>query len=530
MIYPERPITGIPKVLHQLWIGDASKAPTKFMATWRDAHVPLGFEYILWNEAEVERRRRDNPRFSASLSSLEHRIAEMEEINGKADILRWIILEEYGGVFCDADSICVSPVDNELLMVKEGAFAGYENERVRGAGWSPRYPDIYSHKHALVALGCVGFPPQHPLVRAAVEWMRVNPVSVRAVGQRAWYSVGPGLITRLYYSEPDKYRDALHVFPSYYFLPMHYSGANYHGHGRVYAYQEWGSTKRSYGTMNEVELPRELREPFPNMWVSVLISSYDTKAKYVQECLESIRSQVGHFGMEIVWINDGSSALNTSLLRRMLERFEATTRFTRVVYLENEGNCGIGFTLNRGVMACSHDIIVKMDSDDVMFENRIMKQMMHMLENPDVMICGAQLKMFGEDWRSGNGQRTTHPTVSWSDYVVQCPKPSHWFVNHPTLCFRRSAALEAGNYSPSMRVMAEDFEFEMRMMKKHGVLYNLPDVVLHYRIHPDQVTRRNSSYWSDLRDKIVRHHTVETDGGTVVPFVFPDGDADAGSA
>lgn len=32
-------------------------------------------------------------------------------INSKTDIMRWEILYEYGGIFIDADSICLNPFD-----------------------------------------------------------------------------------------------------------------------------------------------------------------------------------------------------------------------------------------------------------------------------------------------------------------------------------------------------------------------------------------------------------------------------------
>ena len=516
--------TGIPHIIHQLWIGDASKAPTKFMATWRDAHVPLGFRYMFWNESEIMRQRKENAEFDAAFSLVSSRVDEMEEINGKADIIRWVILQVYGGVFCDADSVCIEPIDKYLLEVKEGAFSGFENEQARGPGWSSHYKQIYSHKYGLIALGCVGFPPRHPLVISANKWIQENPVSIRVVGERAWFSVGPGLITRLYYGDYERYKRTIRIFPSYYFLPMHYSGVCHYGHERVYAYQEWGSTKQSYATMNQVEVPHQVREPPPHMWVSILVSSYNTRASYVKECLESIRGQLGPFGMEVVWINDGSTEMNTRLLRRHLEIFEGTTRFVRVKYEENvdeSGNLvnkGIGYTLNRGVNLCTNEIIIKMDSDDVMVPSRVYKQMQYMMENKGCNIVGAQVKMFSTDTKVdiGLGQ-TNHPTITWSEYME---RRSHWFVNHPTICFRRSAALEAGNYSPTMRLMAEDFEFEMRMMKRFGVIHNMPEILLRYRIHESQVTRSNSSYWVEVRNRIVRHHVEETLEGECIPFKF----------
>ena len=43
----------IPKIIHQLWIGD-KPSPTTFMDTWRDKNPD--FEYIRWNEQEIKER------------------------------------------------------------------------------------------------------------------------------------------------------------------------------------------------------------------------------------------------------------------------------------------------------------------------------------------------------------------------------------------------------------------------------------------------------------------------------------------
>ena len=35
------------------------------------------------------------------------------------------------------------------------------------------------------------------------------------------------------------------ILPSYTFLPIHCTGLEYKQHGKIYAYQEWGSTKQN---------------------------------------------------------------------------------------------------------------------------------------------------------------------------------------------------------------------------------------------------------------------------------------------
>lgn len=462
----------IPKIIHQIWIGP-KPAPTKLMDTWKEKNPD--FEYIRWNEQEFINR---NMKFEC-----QDEIDEIEEINGKADILRWEILYKYGGVFLDADSICVEQIDNELLNKK--CFAGWENEEKRPG---------------LIATGTMGFPPQHPLVREAINWILNNEVSQFKSQQMAWQTVGPGLLTRMY--NTGKFKD-LHIFPSYTFLPHHFTGKHYEGHGKIYAYQEWGSTRDSYDVLNESVLGMEFTKPPVQNSLSILVSSYNTKTFYIKECLDSIKHQIGWFNIELVWINDGSDPLNTKLLKGLLDNFEKTSRFIKVVYHENEKNMGIGYSLNLGVILCSHELIVKMDSDDIMVPDRILKQAEFMMNNPNIHVCGGQVSFFKDNPTSSFG-KTNHPSITWDEYVKI---KSHWISNHPTLCYRKSAVLEVGNYDINKSRMTEDFEITLRLLKRYKYLYNFPDVLLNYRSHENQVTHNGGSegrnHWNKVRNDLV---------------------------
>ena len=79
----------------------------------------------------------------------------------------------------------------------------------------------------------------------------------------------------------------------------------------------------------------------------------------MKQCLDSIKQQSVLFNIELVWINDGSNRENTEILKQMLDNFSSTSRFTTVKYLENDGNNGIGYSLNRGVIECDNEIIIK---------------------------------------------------------------------------------------------------------------------------------------------------------------------------
>ena len=55
--------------------------------------------------------------------------------------------------------------------------------------------------------------------------------------------------------------------------------------------------------------------------------------------------------------------------------------------------------------------------------------------------------------------------------------------------------------------MAEDFELELRMLKKYGYIHNFSEILLNYRIHEDQVTHNGgkggSEKWNNIRNKMI---------------------------
>jgi hypothetical protein len=445
------------------------------MDTWKEMNP--SFKYIRWTERELAERK---IRFRCG-----NRINEIEEICGKADIIRWELLYEYGGVFLDADSICVEPIDDVLMRCK--SFAGWENEQARPG---------------LVAVGTMGFPPKHPLVKSVIDWIEANPVSFAQTKQRAWQNTGPVLLTRML--RTGKFTD-MTIFPSYTFLPIHCTGAEYSGHGRIYAYQEWGSTKQSYDTMNGMALPTQFLPPTDS--VSILVSSLNTKASYLKQCLDSIKHQSGRFNMELVWVNDGSDPLHTQILNRFLDNFAETTRHTSVVRVTNDGNKGLGYSLHHGLLRCTHEIVLRMDSDDIMVDNRIEKQLAFMKRTPECVLSGGQIQMFREEGGKLVGAGTTsHHTLTREAFVAR-NHTNHWLMNHPTFCFCKSAIVAVGNYNADIHSMCEDFELILRVLAEHGTIHNIPDIVLNYRLHPGQLTygggKEGSAFWAAKRNELI---------------------------
>ena len=232
--------------------------------------------------------------------------------------------------------------------------------------------------------------------------------------------------------------------------------------------------------MNTMTIPEKLRTPI--LWVSILIPSFNTKRDYIKDCLNSILNQNGWFGIELVWCNDGSDKEHSCVLEEELIEFMNRSRFIKLNYHKNITNVGISECLHYGLLQCNHELIFRMDSDDIMVVDRLKIQIEFMNDNKDAVICGGGIQMFDE---TGNKRIVHHPNVFLENFYKDMKQT--WIMNHPTLCYKKSAILSVGNYEKTI-TNKEDYNLEIKILHKFGILHNLPLILVHYRIHNQQIT------------------------------------------
>lgn len=229
-------------------------------------------------------------------------------------------------------------------------------------------------------------------------------------------------------------------------------------------------------------------EEEPTIWVSILVASYNTDLKYLYDCVTSIKEQIGHFGIELVWINDCSDEIKTKMLLAVLAELNKLKNF-RLIYNKTKINRGLSFCLHEGVLLCTNEIIFRMDSDDIMINKRIITQLQFMINNPNCVLCGSNMISFIDN--KNEIGRSIHPfTLTWNEYKII---KSEWILNHPTLCFKKSAVLSVGNYRRDLRMPFEDLDLELRILKKYNIVYNIQEPLLLYRTHNKQLSKRNNN-------------------------------------
>lgn len=212
----------IPKVIHQIWIGK-NPAPWIWMDTVREFCDAHGYKYMFWDEKLIE----THLKFDAFPSAKEAYMLqeELKQLAGKCDILRYMILYKYGGIYIDADTVVLKPAKfAEFLETNEAhLFFGKEDlkpEFIQFVINGDRSPDVHGRTW-LVANGLIGVKPNHPFFKRVLD--ECGEYSKRMRGKGAWREVGPAYITTLYEEMKEQYPDIM-VYPMSYFYPLDWHG------------------------------------------------------------------------------------------------------------------------------------------------------------------------------------------------------------------------------------------------------------------------------------------------------------------
>ena len=109
-----------------------------------------------------------------------------------------------------------------------------------------------------------------------------------------------------------------------------------------------------------------------------------------------------------------------------------------------------------------------------------------MEKNPKMMMCGSNIELFENSNNNTvlKGKTSHQNLIKWSEYKQN---PSHWVMNHSTLCYRKNEILSIGGYNENIKI-GEDFELEVKVLKEFGFVYNIEKTLLRYRIHENQMT------------------------------------------
>jgi glycosyltransferase involved in cell wall biosynthesis len=208
--------------------------------------------------------------------------------------------------------------------------------------------------------------------------------------------------------------------------------------------------------------------------------------RYVADAVRSVLAQTMS-DLELVVVDDCTPDRSIDIVRGFDD--------PRIRIVRHGRNQGLAAARNTGIAQARGAFVALLDSDDIAPPRRLALQLAAFEREPALIGCGGAMQCMDGD---GAQQGPLHLAEAEPDRIAPTLLLRNCFFVSSML-FRRPllAALAYRTDFP----MAEDFELMVRASQR-GRLRNLPDLLLHYRVHATSLTSTKPRQMDDCRRRI----------------------------
>jgi len=228
-----------------------------------------------------------------------------------------------------------------------------------------------------------------------------------------------------------------------------------------------------------IQKKQKRKKPF----ISILMPVYNVEA-FIEEAIESILNQT-YTNFEFIIIDDASTDNSWDIIQKYTDK--------RIICVSNSSNSGPFPCRNLGLRMAKGEYIAVMDGDDIALPERLEKQVDFLENHPEMLAVGSESLVIPSQTKRGT-------PISPSNIRLSLLENS--YVLHPSLLIRYSAMMELNGYQEKYRY-AGDYDLLCRL-NETGDMACLPDILMHYRNHPRQITELYRSKQIFYADKIRR--------------------------
>lgn len=227
---------------------------------------------------------------------------------------------------------------------------------------------------------------------------------------------------------------------------------------------------------------------------SVLMSVYHKeKPEYLKQAIASIQAQTLPTD-DFVLVCDGP--LNDALDAVIAKKQQEMGKTLNVVRLAKNG--GFGNALNEGIKHCKNELVARMDSDDIAYQDRCEKQIAVFYKHSEVSICSGIVEEFTSTPDVVDAKRV--PPEAHEE-IVEFAKKRNPF-NHPCVMYKKSVVEAVGSYQDFY--LLEDYYLWLRMLMAGYQGYNIQEPLLHMRAGSDMYLRRAGWKYAKTQVKLFK--------------------------
>ncbi len=235
-----------------------------------------------------------------------------------------------------------------------------------------------------------------------------------------------------------------------------------------------------------------------NSRISVLMSIYfKDDLVFLEMALDSILLQ-SVLPCEIVIVCDGQVSKEHE---EIIEYYKNEFVKSGVIFINPrlKVNSGLGKALNFGIDFCTMDYVVRMDSDDFSYPDRLKSLKLLLEQKPDIDVLGSYIEEFHE---TPGDLKLIRTVPLHHDDIFKFSKLRNP-MNHVTVCFKRQSLLSSGSYESVL--WHEDYYLWLKMLHKGYKFENVNEVHVAVRVSNIGARRSGITYllaeFSFLRSK-----------------------------
>lgn len=191
---------------------------------------------------------------------------------------------------------------------------------------------------------------------------------------------------------------------------------------------------------------------------------------------------------EIILVKDGPLPMDLDLAINCWQ--DKLSNYLKTVRLSE--NSGLAIALNEGLKHCTHELVARMDTDDISLPHRFSRQIEFMNNHPETSVSSAFIEEFDET----EGVFSVRKLSCEHDDILRFAK-TRCPISHPVAIFKKSAVLSVGGYPIFKK--AEDVGLWSLLLKNGYKFGNINEVLLRMRIGKDFFTRRG---WEKLQGEL----------------------------
>jgi len=238
-----------------------------------------------------------------------------------------------------------------------------------------------------------------------------------------------------------------------------------------------------------------------NPLVSVIIPVYNAE-KYIKKTLESVLVQ-SFKDYEVIVVDDGSTDHTPAILDPFKDK---------ITYIRQENSGGPASPRNSGILAAKGKYIALFDSDDIMFEKKLEKDIQILKNNPDVSLLFSNFILLENEvprsysWFEKENVKkiiNTIPRVQTGATSYCFTRPvydeilQNNFIGTSTVVVKKSDIVDTGLFDESL-IVIEDRDMWLRLSKAGKIFAFNTEVLSYYRFLEGSISRQTKNIISRL--------------------------------